>query len=249
MKTSQEKLKAKFLTEAGELFDELMSWDDQTHEPSLTQIEEIVLKLRQRFSGEMTQALLARQEKRQPAEKMSCPQCQGAVEFIGQKKNRVESRVGDLQIEWSYYYCPRCRKGFSPLDEQLELWEKHWSEQVVKQAVWLSGLVPFVQVEQIMREVGQIDISQSSVWRQVERWGSKFQAVETLQQVTAYGFEELETLDRNRSLGRIGAAMDGTMVHIRGEGWKELKVGCVFEITTRRQFDPHTREEVPNVFC
>jgi hypothetical protein len=107
-------------------------------------------------------------------------------------------------------------RGFFPLDEQLALWEKHWSEQVAKQAVWLSGLVPFVQVEQIMREVGGKNISQSSVWRRVKRWRSKFQAVETLQQAKAYRFEEPETLDRNRSLGRMGAAMDGTMVHIRG---------------------------------
>jgi hypothetical protein len=132
-------------------------------------------------------------------------------------------------------------RGFFPLDEQLALWEKHWSEQVAKQAVWLSGLVPFVQVEQIMREVGRINISQSSVWRRVERWGSRFQAVETLQQAKAYGFEEPETLDRNRSLGAHGSGdgwHDGA--HPR-EGWKELKVGCVFDITTRRQFDPHTR--------
>lgn len=114
MKTSQEKLRAEFMAEAGELFDQLMTWDDQTHEPNLTQIEEIVLKLRQRLGEQMAQALLARQEKRQPAEKMSCPQCQGTVEIKGQKENRVESRVGGLQLERSYYYCPRCRKGFFP---------------------------------------------------------------------------------------------------------------------------------------
>jgi hypothetical protein len=126
----------------------------------------------------------------------------------------------------------------------LALWEKHWSEQVAKQAVWLGGLVPFAQAEQIMREVGRIDISQSSVWRRVKRWGGKLQALEALQQAKAYGFEEPETLDRNRSLGRMGVAMDGTMVHIRGEGWKELKVGCVFDIARRRQYDPHTKEMV-----
>ena len=130
------------------------------------------------------------------------------------------------------------------MDQQLRLWEKHWSEQVAKQAVWLSGLVTFAQAEQILREVGRVDMSQSSIWRRVERWGGRLQAVETMQQAKAFGFEEPEVIDPNRSLGRMGAAMDGTMVHIREEGWKELKVGCVFEIAQRRQHDPHTQEEV-----
>jgi hypothetical protein len=89
-------------------------------------------------------------------------------------------------------------------------------------------LVPFAQVEQVMREVGRIYISQSSVWRRVNRWGGQLQAVEALQQVKAYGFGEPETLDPNCSLGRMGVAMDGTMIHIREEGWKELNMGCVF---------------------
>src|SRR3990170_189778 len=148
----------------------------------MTQIEEIVLELRQRLGEQMAQAVMARQEKRQPAEKMRCPQCNGEVEPKGQKGNRVESRVGSLQLDRNYYYCPRCRQGFFPLDEQLRLWEKHWSEQVAKQAVWLSGLVPFAQVERISCEVGGVDISQSSVWRRVDRWGRKLQAMEALQQ-------------------------------------------------------------------
>lgn len=135
-------------------------------------------------------------------------------------------------------------KGFSPLDQQLKLWEKHWSEQIAKQAVWLSGLVSYAEAEQIMCNVGQLHMSQSTIWRQVAKWGSKLQAIERLQQVKAYGFEEPAGLDPNRSLGRRGAAMDGTMVHIRAEGWKELKAGCVFEIAPRRQRDPHTQEEV-----
>jgi hypothetical protein len=31
--------------------------------------------------------------------------------------------------------------------------------------------------------------------------------------------------------------MDGTMIHIREEGWKELKVGCVFDVEVRSVFD------------
>jgi uncharacterized protein with PIN domain len=114
MKTSQEKLKAEFLANAEALFDELMAWDEQTAEPDLSQIEEKVLQLRQRLGEQLAQAALARQEKRQPAEKMLCPQCGGELELKGQKGNRIESRLGSLALERSYYYCPRCRQGFFP---------------------------------------------------------------------------------------------------------------------------------------
>lgn len=115
---------------------------------------------------------------------------------------------------------------------------------MAKQAVWLSGLVPFAQAEQILREVGRIDISPSSVWRRVEQWGRRFLALEALQHAKAYGLEEPESLDPNRSRGRMGTAMDGTLIHLRGEGWKELKVGCVFDIASRREIDPQTQEEI-----
>jgi len=62
MKKNREKLRAEFLAEAGELFDELMAWDDETQEPDLTQIEEIVLKLRVRFGEQLAEKLLEQQE-------------------------------------------------------------------------------------------------------------------------------------------------------------------------------------------
>jgi hypothetical protein len=52
----------------------------------------------------------------------------------------------------------------------LLLWEKNWSEQIAKLAVWLSGLMPFEQAAETLQRVGQIDISRSSVWRRVENW-------------------------------------------------------------------------------
>jgi hypothetical protein len=124
------------------------------------------------------------------------------------------------------------------------LWEKHWSEQISKLAVWLSGLMPYEQAAESMQRVGQIEISKSIVWRRVEKWGEKMQAVEARQQVKAYELEEPRPHGPNRSLGKMGVAMDGAMIHIRKEGWKELKVGCVFEIATRKAIDPKTKEEV-----
>lgn len=123
------------------------------------------------------------------------------------------------------------------------LWDKRWSEQVVKQAVWLSGLATYEQVGEILRKIGGVEISTKSVWRCVEKWGSKLEQLEVLQMVKAYDFEQ-EEIDRNRSLEPMGAAMDGTMVHVREEGWKELKVGSIFEIEKHKRIDQKTGQEI-----
>ena len=115
MKKSQEKLKAEFIEEAEAVYDEWMKWEEENKEPDLTQIEEIVLKLRKRFGEQLSQAVIQRQEKRQPAEKMKCPQCGGELVTKGEKENQVETRIGLMKIERGYYYCPKCKQGiFTP---------------------------------------------------------------------------------------------------------------------------------------
>ena len=114
MKKSREKLRAELLGEAEELIDELMAWDDETQEPDLTQIEEIVLKLRARFGERLAETLLDQQEKRQPAERVYCPRCGGKMVNKGAKQSQVGSRIGNLQIERDHYYCPACEQGLFP---------------------------------------------------------------------------------------------------------------------------------------
>ena len=41
---------------------------------------------------------------------------------------------------------------------------------------------------------------------------------------------------------RLGASMDGTMIYIRGEDWKELKVGCFFKVEQAPTLDPETMD-------
>ncbi|CAG1003619.1 hypothetical protein GPROT1_04143 [Gammaproteobacteria bacterium] len=132
---------------------------------------------------------------------------------------------------------------FFPLDEQLEVWEHHWSESVVKYAVWLSGLVTFAEAGKILQTIGEVPISTSSLWRRVAVWGPKCQALEATQRAATPTREELNQTVPVESQD-LGVAMDGGMVHIREEGWKELKVGCVFAIRQQPTRDNHTGETV-----
>lgn len=133
---------------------------------------------------------------------------------------------------------------FFPLDNQLQVWDVHWSEQVAKQAVWLSGLVTFEQAETILHTVGQMAISDSSIWRRVAVWGIRCQAVEAACQARATAVPTREELlaGEAQAPDHMGVAMDGGMVHVRQEGWKELKVGCVFDVAVRPTYQPDTGE-------
>ena len=122
--------------------------------------------------------------------------------------------------------------GFFPLNEQLEVVDGCWSEGVLRQAVWLGGWVPFAQAEAILQEIGQVNISRCSIWRSSGEWGAKFRALEEAEGVRANAMPGLwQAPERSaEAVGRMGVAMDGMMVNVRQEGWKELKAGAVFAI-------------------
>lgn len=93
-----------------------------------------------------------------------------------------------------------------------------------------------------MKRIGHIEISASSVWRQAQKWGEGFGEIEEAERVLANAVPGQRDVLRlaSRSKERMSVSMDGSMVRIRGEGWKELKVGCISEIEVRPTRDAET---------
>ncbi len=102
--------------------------------------------------------------------------------------------------------------------------------------VWLSGQVDYALAEEVLQQVGGLRLSDTSVWRRAKRWGEKIKALEAVRIAGAMGMPRQDEVVRgeSRTAQCMGVAMDGMMVNVRGEGWKELKVGCVFEVEQRR---------------
>lgn len=111
---------------------------------------------------------------------------------------------------------------------------------------WLSGIVDYETVEEILNKVGQVHISDSSVWRQVQNWGQGFQSIAETERIRSYLLPGRwgAPCKQAEPKGRMGVAMDGGMIHIRDEGWKELKVGSLFDIEVRPTVDQETEDWV-----
>ncbi len=120
------------------------------------------------------------------------------------------------------------------------------SEGVGKLVVWLSGMMPFERVEQVLEQVGQLHVSRNSAWREANRWGEGLRQAEMAEAEQAGQVEMRGGVVPGESLRseRLGVSLDGFMINVREEGWKEVKAGSVFRVEKRGKMDEITQEEL-----
>ena len=132
-----------------------------------------------------------------------------------------------------------------PLDDQLELKGMGLSDGVMREAVWLSGAVPsYAMVEEILRRIGGMELSRTTIWRCTQQAGEKFRTLEAVERKRATALPEQWQPPSRAAVAdqRMGVALDGALVNIRQEGWKEVKIGTVFEVAVAPTPDPNTGE-------
>lgn len=114
MRRSREQLEAELKEEMSALIEEYLDWHEETERPTLTDIEEELLALRERMTARMAEVVAEDQEANQPVEPPRCPECGEVMRNKGSKKTSVGSRVGEVQIRRGYYYCTHCQSGVFP---------------------------------------------------------------------------------------------------------------------------------------
>jgi hypothetical protein len=106
----------------------------------------------------------------------------------------------------------------------------------------LVARLPYAAASEVLAEVGGIAVSPSSGWRIAQDWGARLQAElareEQEQKAAARAWSTPG--GQQKPLQRMGVALDGAMLHLRAEGWKEFKVGCVYDVEPQTRIDERT---------
>ncbi len=114
MKKTREQRRAELSAKADEIIERILDWTEDSDRPNLTQIEEIVLKLRGELGIAMLENVVDAQESVQPAEPVTCPTCGHLMRYKGKRGKQVESRAGEVDLARGFYVCPHCERGFFP---------------------------------------------------------------------------------------------------------------------------------------
>ena len=114
MRCTCDLMKAELLAEAEAAIDELLEWREDVPAPTLTDLEEAVLRLRKRLDRRMAEIVLREQEATRPVPGPKCSTCGEEMRYKGMKEVTVESRLGPLRLERAYHYCHHCKSDLFP---------------------------------------------------------------------------------------------------------------------------------------
>jgi len=145
---------------------------------------------------------------------------------------------------------PTAKVGFSPLDERLQLGEHSWTSETIKEAIGLGLEIPsYRRAARRFEGLTKMPMSKSSLARLVNEYGGKLvvqQAVEAEATVKApKRGEEIVWREIPEPDSEVMAvSLDGALIHIRDEGWKEVKVATISAVEAEVQMERDEEKEV-----
>ncbi len=103
---AREQKKAQLMEKAEMLIDELVDWWESTPEATQEQVEEAALKAQEQIGLQFAGSLMEEEDllKANP----HCENCDREMEYGGRRSEKVDTRLGVVEVERPYYRCPEC---------------------------------------------------------------------------------------------------------------------------------------------
>ncbi|MBU1743266.1 MAG: ISKra4 family transposase [Proteobacteria bacterium] len=186
---------------------------------ALTELETQVERWVRQIGRAALQAGWGEYEKRPEPRKFSCACGRGQASHKGTREASVTSVFGLVKLKRRAYECRRCQVNFSPGMEQLGLNGHTYTPRVQEVMALLELSLPQRHAAHALTRMLGVRASPGTVADVSVRWGRWLGE------------------QRGRGPGQsphgfsgspLYAGVDGTMVHSRAGGWRELKIGTLY---------------------
>jgi hypothetical protein len=136
-----------------------------------------------------------------------------------------------VKYKRSYYLCPACRQGQSPLDQRYGIVPGQATPGLASLLGILGAEVAFEEASRLAERFLLFRVSDNTVRKQTEGYGATQAQIEQGWIKQAEDENWLQVRERRvvRQPGRIYASMDGAHVPVEKE-WRELKTLCWYDV-------------------
>lgn len=145
----------------------------------------------------------------------------------------MNSLVGFFDFTRHLVYCRRCGEGHAPFDRELGVDEIHRITGGLKEALCDFGqrMSSYEEASYMLEKYLNIKVSPTLIQQVCIDVGGKLFEQERKEAEDLYKnqYKAISTVPEHKKQGRIYIEADGSMVLIRKEGYKEVKLGMVFK--------------------
>jgi hypothetical protein len=215
-----------------QLHEQFALWLDTLEEqmtepkPTLEQITRAVWAQRQTLTGRVIEAVVGQRYGREQAQRhASCPHCGRRVAARGVVSRTLETLVGEVELDRSYFYCVPCGQGFAPLDGILEVAAGRKQFDLQQAAAKLTAEVPYETAQELFRELTGMELSTARMHELTNAVGEGVGVLDV-----APAREEIATKIAAAAAGRrwrpiVVLAIDGADVPTRPDAAKARRAG------------------------
>lgn len=170
--------------------------------------------------------------------------CGGMARFHSRRSKRLLTVLGPVELERTYYVCPRCHQGHSPRDRQLDVDGHEFSPGVRRLMAMVGADTSFDRGREQLEWLAGLEVTAKAVERQAEAVGVAVAAREQeeicrakqleLPAVCASAAPVLYIEMDGTGIPVVKAETEGRAGKVEGQPahTREVKLGCVFTQTT-----------------
>lgn len=158
------------------------------------------------------------------------PCCEeGELKFVNYRLRTILTVLGQVEIKRAYYWCKKCGKSLIPLDKQLKIGRSSLSSGVDRITARIAAEAPFGDSKELLWELTGIRISKNTIRRTSEQIGKQIKTERGKKIQRLWEKPESKRMEMEQSSKKLIITMDGTMVNLSKEGWKEAKLGAIYD--------------------
>lgn len=155
----------------------------------------------------------------------ACPECGKRTHKKRDSSRRIDTRQGSSLIERPYFYCPECKKGFSPVDEALELASRKKQYDLQQLALKYLAEMPFEKAGELFAEATGVSFSDNRLHNLFAEFTDQMTIEDVIPSAAAIE-ERITGLARSGNRRPILAvASDGAHMPTRPAGERDAKRG------------------------
>jgi hypothetical protein len=189
------------------------------------------------------------------APRVDCFRCGAEARYHDQRRKRLFTAVGPVDLERAYYICPQCHQGQSPRDRELDVAGTEYSPGLRRMMALVASDASFEKGREQLEVLAGLEVTSKSVERHAEAIGTDI-AARDAEEIGRAKQLQLPVV-RAPAVPVLYIEMDGTGIPVapaetegrtgKTEGLpaqtREVKIGCVFTQTRTDKGGRPVRDE------